>query len=120
MHRRQHVTRLRVRRCDGQHAGILALELGADAAQILDLAQRTACRRDDGSPGRRERGEPLAVAHEHRNAELILELTHLLADAGLRREQRLGGIGHVETVIHDRAQIAQLLKIHREAVMTLG
>ena len=64
------------------------------------------------SPAGRERREPLALAHEDRQAELVLELADLLADAGLRREERLGGVGDVETVIDDGAQVLELLEVH--------
>ena len=45
-HRRQHVARLRVRRRDRERAVVLVAELGADALQVLDLAQRAARGRD--------------------------------------------------------------------------
>ena len=52
-----------------------------------------------------------------RTPELVLELPDLLADAGLRREQRLGGVRHVEPVVDDRAQIAELLQVQAIALM---
>ena len=110
-HRRQHVARLRVRRRDRERALVLAPEFVADALQVADFAQRAARGRDDDFAGRRERGEPLALAHEDPHAELVLELPDLLADAGLRREQRLRRVGHVEAVIDDRAEVAELLQV---------
>ena len=86
--RRQHVACLRVRGRDREHPGVLALEFGADAPQVLDLAQRPARGGDHRRTRRRERRQPLAVADEHRHAELVLELPHLFADPRLRREQR--------------------------------
>ena len=83
-HRRQHVARLRVGRRDGEHARILAAEFVGDALQVADLAQRAPRGRDDDFAGRRQRRQPLALAHENAQAELVLELSNLLADAGLR------------------------------------
>ena len=83
------------------------------SCNVRDLAQRPARRRDDDFARRRQRGEPLALAHEHRQPELVLELADLLADAGLRREQRFGRVGHVEAVVDDRAHVLELLQVHR-------
>ena len=93
------------------------MELGADALQVADFAQRAPCGRDDGIAGRRERGEPLALPDEHADAELVLELPDLLADAGLRRVQRLRGVRHVEAVVDDRAEIAELLQVQAISLM---
>ena len=83
-----------------------------DALQVVDLAQRAARGGDDVVAGGRQRREALALAHEHAQPELVLELADLLADAGLRRVQRLGGVGHVEAVVDDRAEVFQLLEVH--------
>ena len=109
--RRQHVARLRVRGRDGERAFVLVPELGADALDVLDLPQRAARGGDHGFAGRRDRREALAGANEDADPELVLELAHLLAHAGLRREQRCGGVRHVEAVVDDRAEIAQLLEV---------
>ena len=111
-HLRQHVARLRVRGGDRQRAGVLAAEFVGDALQVRDLAHRAPRGRDDDLAGGRERRQPLALAHEHRQAELVLELADLLADARLRREQRFGGVGHVEAVVDDRAEVLELLQVH--------
>ena len=111
-HRRQNVTRLQVRRRDRERALVLAPELGADAFQVAELAQRAPRGRDDGLARGRERGEPLALAHEHAHAELVLELPDLLADPRLRGVQCLGCVGYVEPVVDDRAEVAKLLQVH--------
>ena len=109
--RRQHVARLRVRGRDGERALVLVPELGSHAADVLDLPQRAARGGDHRFAGRRDRRDALAGANEDADAELVLELAHLLAHARLRREQRCGGVRHVEAVVGDRAEIAQLLKV---------
>ena len=96
---------------------ILVVELGADPLQIADFTQRAAGGRHDRFAGRRERRQPLALADEHLHAKLVLELANLFADARLRGVQCLGGVGHVEPVIDDRAEIAQLLQVHAFALM---
>ena len=90
-HLRQHVAGLRVRGGDGQRAGVLAAEFVGDALQVGEFAQRAARGRDHDYAGRRERGQALALAHEYRQAEFVLELPDLLADAGLRGEKGLRG-----------------------------
>jgi hypothetical protein len=59
--------------------------------------------------GRGQRGEPLALPYEDLEAELVLHLPDLLADARLRGVQGLRGVGHVHAVIDDRAQVLDLL-----------
>ncbi len=111
-HLRQHVARLRVRGRDRQRAGVLAAEFVGDALQVGDFAQRAARGGDHDLAGRRERRQALALAHEDRQAELVLELPDLLADAGLRREQRFRRHGYVEPVVDHRAEIFDLLEVH--------
>ncbi len=82
-HLRQHVARLRVRGRDGEHAGVLGAELVGDALEVADFPQRPPRCRNDDFTRRRERRQALALAYEYAQAELVLELPHLLADAGL-------------------------------------
>ena len=110
-HGRQHVARLKVRGRDGQRSRVFALELGADATQVIELLQRPPRRRDDDLAAGGQRREALALANENRHAELIFELTDLLADPRLRREQRLCRGGDVEAMIDDRTEVAQLLQV---------
>src|SRR4030095_3529444 len=81
--------------------------------QVADLTQRTAGGRHDRIAGRRQRGKAFALAHEDAHTELVFQLPDLFRDAGLRRVQRFGGIGDVEPVVDDRAEVAQLLKVQR-------
>jgi hypothetical protein len=96
---------------NGQRSRVLALELGADEAQVVELLQRPPCRCDDDLAAGGQRREALALTNENRHAELVLELTNLLADPGLRREQRLSCGGDVQPMIDDRAKVAQLLQV---------
>ena len=97
---------------DAQNAGILAAELVGDALQVRDLPQRAPRGCHDHFAGGRQRRQPLALPHEDAQAELVFELPDLLADAGLRRIERLGGVGDVESVVDDRAEVAELLEVH--------
>ena len=108
-HLRQHVPGLRVRGGDGQRPGVLAAEFIGDALQVGELAQRAARRGDDDDAGGRQCCESLALPDEDRKAEFVLQLPDLLADAGLRGEQRLGRDRNVEAVIDDSAQVSDLL-----------
>jgi len=74
--------------------------------------QCTARGSDDDFAALGQGGETLALADEDRHAELFLELPDLLADAGLRGKQRIGGHGDIQTVIDDGAQITDLLQVH--------
>ena len=67
---------------------------------------------DDLLPGRRDAREVAAVAHEDLESELVFEQLDLLADAGLRGVQLLGGGGDVEAVLGDGGEIAQLVQFH--------
>jgi len=110
---RQHVARLRVRRGDGERPDILAAIFVGHALHVGDLAQRPPGGRDHDLARRRQRGQPLALAHEHPQPEFVLELANLLADAGLRGEQRQRGLGDIETMVDHGAQVFELLEIHR-------
>src|SRR5207302_8932445 len=80
-------------------------------AQGIDPLQRTSRGCDDdldtGGQGRKA----LALTNENRHAELLLELTYLLAYPWLRSEQRLSCGGDVEPMIDDRAKVTQLLQV---------
>ncbi len=86
-HAGQHVARLRVRGGNGEGAFVFILEFGPDALHVLDFPQRAAGGGDHRLAGRRHRRDALADAHEDPDAELVFQLPHLLAHAGLRREQ---------------------------------
>ena len=111
-HLGQHVPRLRMGRRDGEHARVLGTEFVGDPLQVADFPQRPPRRRNDHFPRGRERCQALPLAYEHADAKLVLELPHLLADAGLRRIKRFGCFGHIEAVVDDRAKVFELLQIH--------
>jgi hypothetical protein len=102
-----------MRRRDRQCSGILRLELGADTLEVVELLQRSPGGGDDHLPAGRQRREALALAHEDRHAELVFELPDLLADARLRRVERLCGDRNIEPMVNDRTQVAELLEVHR-------
>ena len=62
--------------------------------------------------GRGQPGQAFAGAHEELDAELVLELADLTADAGLRRMQRLRHIREVEVAADGFSDGAELLEIH--------
>jgi hypothetical protein len=66
------------------------------------------------SPSRR-----LPLAHEDLDAEFVLEILDVLADARLRGEQRIGDFGQVEVLAHRFADDAQLLEIHGGSFLSL-
>src|SRR6185312_1815262 len=109
----QHVARLRMRGRDAEHARIFAPKLVGNALEVADLAQRAARDGDDDFAGWRQRREALSLAHENAQAELVFELSNLLADARLGRVKRFGRVGDVEAVVDDGAEVLQLLKVHQ-------
>ena len=68
------------------------------------------------SAGLGERLDALAVAHENLDAELFFELDDGFRDAGLGREQRLGGVTQIEVLPHCLAHEAQLIEVHGATV----
>ncbi len=104
---------------DGKRSGVLALEFGADALEVVEFLQRTPRGCHDHLAAGGQGGQSFALANENRHPELILQLPDLLADAWLRREQGIGGSRDIETMVDNRAQITELLKVHRDLVITL-
>ena len=72
------------------------------------------------SPGGGQPGQALAGAHEDLDAELVLELADLAADARLRGVQRLRDLGQVEAVANGFAHRAQLLEVHARNANRIG
>ena len=97
---------------DGERAELVVRELLARAPQVLRFRENALGDRDDLLAWLGHRHEPLAVAREHLDAELVLEGADLLRDAGLRGVQRLGRVGDVQSASHDLGQIAKLLQFH--------
>ena len=74
---RQRIARLGVRRTDGQGAELVVGELLAGAAQVARLGEDALGDRDHRLSGLGDRDQALA-AHEHFDAELVLEGADLL------------------------------------------
>jgi hypothetical protein len=110
--RRQRIARLRVGGGDGQRAAVLGREIFAGAPQVVGLQQQPLDDRQHRLAGRRQPGQALAGTLEQRDAELVLQLADLPADARLRGVQRLGHGSEVEALAHGLAHGAQLLEVH--------
>ncbi|MDR6354763.1 hypothetical protein Q3H58_001434 [Pseudomonas psychrotolerans] len=111
-HVRQGVTRLGVGGRDGQGALAFVGELLGDLLDAFAFAQDLAGGLDDPLTGRRHPGQVLAAASEHLDAQFVLEQADLLADAGLRGIETLGGGGNVQIVVGDFPDVSQLLQFH--------
>ena len=79
---------------------------------LFDLAQNLTGGLQDGLAGRGHMGQVFAAAGENLHAQFILQQADLLADAGLRGVQALGGRRHIEIVVRHFPDVAQLLKLH--------
>ena len=108
----QDVARLRVRGGDRQRAGVLLRILLADALHVGDLAQDHVDRLEHLLAGLGDAAQALAVAHEQVDAQFLLELEDGLGDAGLRREQRLRGLGQVQVAAHGLLHETELVQVH--------
>jgi hypothetical protein len=85
---RQHIPRIRVRRCDGE-ASLLAFEvIVADRSQVIDIVEYPLGDLDHFPPRLREAYHAIALALENRKADFRFQERDLLADAGLGSMQR--------------------------------
>jgi hypothetical protein len=109
---RQGVTRLRMRRCDDQAAGVATGVLLADAPDVLRVAQHAFGNRDHRPPRLGDRQQALAAALENDDSEFVLEQLDLLGNPGLRGMQRFRRLGNVEATARDFDEIAELLELH--------
>src|SRR6185369_1739494 len=109
---RQEVARLAVRRRDRERAGVLLGELVADPLQVADLAHDHLDRLQHLASGLGDAAQALAVAGEDVDAELAFDLEDRLGDAGLRREERLGGLGQVEVAPDRLLDEPELVEVH--------
>ena len=112
-HRRQHVTRLRVRGGDRQRAGVVLAQLRGQRLDAARLAHDLRGAVDHLGAGVGRPHQRAALAFEQLEAELVLELLELLADAGLRGVQHARRLGDVEVVLGDRDEVAELDQFHR-------
>ncbi len=109
---RQGVARLSMGGGDGERPHLVVRELLACAAQVLRFRQDALGNVDGGLAGLGQRDEPLAMAHEYLDAELVLERADLLGNTWLRRMQGRRRLGDVEAAPHDFSQVAKLLELH--------
>ena len=119
-HLRQHVTRLGVRGGDGQRTRLVLAQLRGQRLDAARLAHDLRGAVDDLGAGVGGPHQRAALAFEQLEAELVLELLELLADAGLRRVQHARRLGDVEVVLGDRDEVAQLYEFHRGVVELVG
>ena len=111
---RQRVARLRVGGDDPQRAFVGGGEPPADLRQVLRIDQHALDDLDGLLAGLRQTEQPLAATHEQLDAELVLEILDVLADARLRGQQRVGDLGQIEIATGGLADDAELLKIHAQ------
>jgi len=90
-----------MRRRHGESSELVVGEFLAGAAQVLRLRQDALGDRHDRLARLRHRHQALAMAHEHLDAELLLERADLLRDPGLRGMKGLRRLGHVEPSAYD-------------------
>lgn len=114
--RGQHVTRLGVRGTDGLRSARLVFEVGADAFDILGLAQQFQGVPDDPLAGGRDSGERAPSTYEYVEPKLVFEELELLAHRGLRRTQFGRGGRNIEIVLRDGREKPELLYLHRYGV----
>jgi len=81
--------------------------------------QRTPCDSDDHLSACSQCRQAFTLADKNGHTQFIFELPDLLADTGLRCEQRIGGDRHIQTVIDYCAKVTELLKVHFDLVITL-
>ncbi len=111
-HLRQRVARLRVRRRHRQFALVAERELLGKLLDVLGIEQHALDDADQLLAGLGQPEQPLAAAHEQLDAELVLEVLDVLADAGLRGIEGVGNLGQVELAPYGFANDAKLLKVH--------
>jgi hypothetical protein len=105
-HRRQRVARLAVGGGDGQRALVAGGKIGADACQILRIAQNPRGQVEHDAARLGNADQPFAAALENGDAEFFFEQANLLGHPRLRGGQCVGGGGNVEMLPFDFDQIA--------------
>ena len=97
---------------DAQLAARLVAQVGGDRADVGRLGDDRAGAFQHVAAGVGHRVEALALAHEQLEAQLVLKLAQLLAQAGLGGVDALGGQRDVEAGVGDGNQVAQLGQGH--------
>ena len=111
-HRRQGIARLRMGGGNGQPSRRLLGKLLTRAPEVVGIVEHALHDRDDRRADFGQRGQALAGAHEDLDAELVLELADLPADARLRGMQGPRDLGQVESLPDCFSNRAQLLEVH--------
>jgi hypothetical protein len=119
-HLRQHVTCLRVRGGDGEVSRVVLAQVGRQHLDVARLAHDLRGAVDD--LGSRVRGtqQGASLAFEDLEAELVLELLELLADARLRGVQDARGLRDVQVVLGYSHEVAQLRELHGRCIPLVG
>ena len=92
---RQHVAGLRMGGRDDQRAMIRARVLVGEALDVGRVEQHALGDARQLFTGFRQPQQPLALAHEEVDAEFVLEILDVLADAGLRGVEGIGDFGEI-------------------------
>ena len=93
-------------------AAVLAAAFLRHCADVLGALQRAARPRHRALARFGERNRSAALAYQQVHAELLLELSQLLANGGLSGVQVGRGARYVESRIHHGAQALQLTQLH--------
>jgi len=115
-HLGQCIPRLRVGGGDGELALVGAGELLRQALDVAQVLQHAVGHLRHFLAGLGQPQQSLAATLEQFHAQLILQVLDVLADPGLRREQRRGHFGQIEVLLHRFTDDAQLLEVHARDV----
>ena len=83
-----------------------------DLFDRIGLTQNFPSHGDDHFTNLRYVSEMLATASKYLHIQFVFEQADLLADARLGGKQALRGSGHIQVVVRDLPDIAQLLQFH--------
>ena len=109
---RQRIARLRMRGDDPQRAFVSRRKPSADLRQVLRIDEHALDDLDGFLARVGQAKQAFAAAHKQLDAELVLEVLDVLADARLRGQQCVGDLGQIEVAAGCFADDAQLLKVH--------
>ena len=109
---RQDIPRLGVSRRDRHGAALLVLDVRRQSPDVFDLLDHPDRVINDVLARRGDSLEVPPFPLEYLKAKLVLEQLDLLADTGLRRMQHPRGRGDVESLLHDRNEVPELMKLH--------
>ena len=107
--RRQRIPRLSVGCGNTQIALALVAEFLGNFLDALNPPQDLSRLTNNDFAARRDSGQMLAAAGKHFQPQFVLQQANLFRDTGLRRKEALGGCGHIQIVMRNFPDIAQLL-----------